>query len=69
MQKEPKLLPCPFCGGTDMGLNVDRKAGTGWHRGEDIWYMNCLTCGVQFPGMYAEYGRKSLIERWNKRAH
>lgn len=62
-------MPCPFCGSVDMRLNVERGAGTGmFHRGEDVWYMNCYGCGVQWPGMYAEHGRQSLIEKWNTRA-
>ena len=61
-----RLKPCPFCGSHDIGIAVERGAGTGiFHRGEDIYGINCRDCGGSVPNMY---NRDLIIERWNARA-
>lgn len=55
---------CPFCGGTDIRFDYHRRAGTGLHRGEDVWSMCCYLCGATFPNMYT---RDALVTKWNRR--
>lgn len=51
------LLPCPFCGSSDLTLDnlVD----------EDDYFVSCGGCQVQ---QIASYTREEAVRRWNRRA-
>ena len=59
-----KLLPCPFCGGTDIRFTSYPGKGTGIHLGETVWSMACYDCGATFPNRYS---KELMIECWNRR--
>jgi Lar family restriction alleviation protein len=68
-QRAVELAPCPFCGSSDVRMTNHGRIGTGMdHRGETVFTLGCYMCGANYPGMYEEYGRKKLIEKWNRRA-
>lgn len=64
MTNEESWKPCPFCGGTDIRHDRHPGAGTGMHRGEDVYSMCCYQCGATFPNRYK---LELLREAWNKR--
>jgi hypothetical protein len=57
MNKQPELLPCPFCGGE---LEVTK------HFKQDLWggVHRCPAIGVI---IFDFTSRESIIKRWNKR--
>jgi hypothetical protein len=44
---EQKLKPCPFCGGSDLGIGRGTEG-----RGGYPTYVYCGTCGAQGPWIY-----------------
>ena len=52
---KPALLPCPFCGGTDLSLEDARD------------FISCGTCWTEGPVTLGA-GTAHNIERWNARA-
>ncbi len=66
--KAIELLPCPFCGSSDVSIVANGKAFGGMHSGEQVFTIGCYRCSASFPGMYEEHGRKCLAEKWNTRA-
>ena len=60
-----EVLPCPFCGGTDIRFTnhgkVSRRQG---HREDDVWSTCCLGCGATFPNRYS---KALLVACWNRR--
>lgn len=60
-----KVLPCPFCGGTDIRFTCHPREGRGpYHMGQDVWSMCCYECGATFPNRYR---KELLVECWNRR--
>lgn len=49
------LLPCPFCGSTDLGVDEEPR-GSGW--------VYCGTCSTEGP---YKGNRRSAIKAWNTR--
>ena len=61
-----ELLPCPFCGGTNIALAAHPQAGRGFdHHGDTVYSIDCMGCGASFPNRYR---REILVEQWNTRA-
>lgn len=54
---EPKLKPCPFCGGTATIFMTDGEYS-------DACYICCDDCGCGIPLHNTE---RDAIERWNRR--
>jgi Lar family restriction alleviation protein len=56
MERKPDLLPCPFCGSSNLVLDnlVD----------EDDYFVSCGGCEIQ---QIANYTREGAIRRWNQR--
>ncbi len=52
-----ELLPCPFCGSTDLGIEHNAQ---GWP------HVICMECGAQGPCVNVYTGRAA--ENWNDRA-
>lgn len=54
-----KLLPCPFCGGTDVHLRHLASASMSW--------VSCVGCGLEAP---SETGvtDDAAVAYWNRRA-
>jgi len=63
VEKEPKLKPCPFCGGEKQVIAVFRNGKSDQH------YISCkggvYACGAGMDGFKS---RESVIKAWNKRA-
>jgi len=59
MKDSPGLLPCPFCGGSDL------QKGTGW-RGHSEGYVHCRTCGGHIGRTRGRV--KAAMKAWNTRA-
>lgn len=60
------LLPCPFCGATDIGAEVDRHP-EGWAA-----LFTCKSCGAMGPdyGFFCDDPDTALTmwqDEWNKR--
>lgn len=51
------LLPCPFCGGADVGFG---RTGQKWQT------VSCNECGAEGP--CTEIDRDLIIQKWNTRA-
>jgi Lar family restriction alleviation protein len=52
-----ELLPCPFCGSTNIDCtNVGRNI--------DMWYVQCDNCYATFPQFDS---KEESIEAWNTR--
>ena len=51
----PKLLPCPFCNGTNVGV---------WDEGFGVYQAGCEDCDI--PGPPAD-SKIEAAERWNNR--
>lgn len=62
MTTDPKLLPCPFCGGTDIFIDAD-EYGSG---GQPVspFHCGCSTCQAEQRGETED----AAIEAWNRRA-
>lgn len=69
MSNDPKLLPCPFCGGpadfesVEAGHSVSIASGT--------WSVGCVNQDMDCIGymLLARFARKvEAAEAWNKRA-
>jgi len=58
---EPKLKPCPFCG----GVAVIIFDNTLRHKGKVDWFVKCRECETQGPVVRS---KKAAIAAWNKRA-
>jgi Lar family restriction alleviation protein len=54
-----KLLPCPFCGGSDVKLRNDPR--------HDMAWVSCVGCGLEAP---TETGvtDEAAVTYWNRRA-
>lgn len=54
-----KLLPCPFCGGTNAKLRTHSLAPMSW--------VSCVDCGLEAP---TETGvtDEAAVAYWNRRA-
>lgn len=62
-----ELKPCPFCGSTDIS-NVSAGyacASKVWHRGDEIFAVNCRGCGASVPNRYRN---DLVVNAWNTRA-
>ena len=59
---EPKLLPCPFCGGE---AEIESE-GLNEHRGYSI---ACETCNLECTSFGDSEPREIVIARWNTRAN
>lgn len=59
MASENKLLPCPFCGGSDLGVGGDYFT--------DGLSVYCRTCGACFESV-DPVSEEEAIEKWNRRA-
>lgn len=57
---EPKLKPCPFCGGEAAMWKHEQVSYTEYRA-------CCLKCHVTQAGMYY-FSEKEAIESWNRRA-
>lgn len=57
---EPKLLPCPFCGGIDIDASFSLN-------GEGDINAGCMTCGACGPDANSK-DLKVAASEWNKRA-
>lgn len=62
MQSELKL--CPFCGCSDIRINIHRSTAP-HHHGETAYSIGCYQCGGSVP---SRYDRSLLISFWNTRA-
>ena len=60
------LLPCPFCGSTNIGNVSAGIAGPSniWHAGDDIFAVNCRKCGASVPNRYRN---DLVVAAWNTR--
>ena len=56
---EPKLKPCPFCGGNDEDSMI------GFIKTPYAWAVACLACQAQGPLTFPKQG---AIAAWNRRA-
>ena len=57
-----ELLPCPFCGGTNLLVcDPDRWAG------ESFWHVDCQAQGCGVEGPY-DLGKSGAVAKWNMRA-
>ena len=56
------LKTCPFCGGDDLGVDVDRSAMT--HYRNKWWNVFCLDCGTRGP---IADTRDKALQYWNER--
>lgn len=77
IEKEARLLPCPFCGGEASGNGVIRYSSNPNCRwtdtGEEVleaFYVSCIRCGAKIGGLAAGgYQTKGkAIDAWNRRA-
>lgn len=61
-----ELKPCPFCGSRDISNVSAGFAGPTnvWHRGDEIFAVNCRGCGASVPNRYRN---RLVVEAWNKR--
>ena len=59
-----RVLPCPFCGGSDIRFTRHPGEGRGLHSGEDVWSTCCYQCGATFPNRYK---KQLLVDQWNRR--
>ena len=57
VNKKSELLPCPFCGGTDIYC-ADAGHKTG------VWFVQCEDCGATFPHFDS---KEEAITAWNTR--
>lgn len=60
-----ELLPCPFCGGSDIRIDAHPHVGRYEHENETVYSMCCYACGATFPNRYK---RQALQDAWNRRA-
>jgi len=65
----PELLPCPFCGETNVGTETDSGCADKWG------WAQCAECGAQAPEVRTGYDKKpdapwraEAIAAWNRRA-
>jgi len=56
-----ELLPCPFCGGSDV-YHVDHPSFY------VLWYVKCGSCGVEGPWNDDALGKEKAESAWNTRA-
>ena len=59
----PTLLPCPFCGGTELGIRTDLQ--------RSIAYVVCSNCDAQGPpASFAEmlWEKEDAAAGWNQRS-
>jgi Lar family restriction alleviation protein len=70
-----KLLPCPFCGGTDIQYGY-REEDTSSRYMEEIYYLECVCCSAKMEisnnpyssgKLIEEDAMKRLVEHWNDR--
>ena len=54
-----ELKPCPFCGGTNVGLQETEDS-----EDETMWYVYCAWCGGCAG---CKYSKKEAIANWNDR--
>jgi Lar family restriction alleviation protein len=54
-EDKAKLKPCPFCGGTDVGMYKKRK----------VFEICCIECGGKMGNYFSEDG---ATKAWNHRA-
>jgi Lar family restriction alleviation protein len=62
-----ELKPCPFCGSHEIANVSAGHAGPSnfWHKGDEIFAVNCKKCGASVPNMYRN---DLVVEAWNRRA-
>jgi Lar family restriction alleviation protein len=58
-----ELLPCPFCGGTNIFIGKDYDS--------EIAYAFCTNCGARGPRVryYVNIPVKKAYEKWDRRAN
>ena len=56
---EPKLKPCPFCGGEAKLINILNYYG-------DIYWVKCEECNAETP---SDFEKDEAIAAWNRRAN
>lgn len=59
---KPKLIPCPFCGGTDIETGGTVLIGDK----EKSWHVGCPDCGVWYDWLFRT--EEEAIEAWNTRS-
>ena len=57
-EHDRKLLPCPFCGSTDIEIRMDER---------DCCYIHCLICDAWVSTGIFEPSYDEIVELWNKR--
>lgn len=67
---KPKLKACPFCGGTNIGIDVYDE----WHTVFERRHGHCYNCGTLGPTIYRDKCRsdadniRKAVAAWNRRA-
>lgn len=59
LQDQPKLLPCPFCGG-------EAKAA---RQGGQEYMVECRGACQVHPDVYSQRSLSEVVDDWNRRAH
>ena len=58
-----ELLPCPFCGSSDIGYSYIETYSLGSSYGT----LGCNSCGCNFPTQHDDAVSDDEIRRWNTR--
>ena len=55
------LKPCPFCGGTNVHVDMDYRVGI------PVWVVDCNGCATSGPVVNEAEGEAAAVEAWNRR--
>lgn len=58
------LLPCPFCGSTQ--LRGPYYGSTGDQRSGEFVWIECEPCGIEMNA-YGTHDLSKVVDKWNKR--